>query len=189
MNLALADSEIATYRALLALYPNDMRGLNNLADAYMDLKDFFRAESLFRRAIESDSSVGLYLRALGTTQIAEGRASEAVSTLRRSVELYYCPTCSLPDLARAFELTGAPDSAIAVYQRYVTTPWSEWQNAGGEFRVSSYERLGALREARGDTALAIAAYDKVASLWSDANVELQPLVANARRRAAALRVR
>lgn len=384
-NVALPDSAIATYRALLAIYPNDARALNNLADAYEDLKDFPRAELLFRRAIESDSSLaplfnhlatdqfnggryaeaertlverarrfppqqdaeeieasidmmrgnfdaahtrtarmvvdagtdvggrsealrmlatlaiirgrlteadqsygtieelqadagsgggyieaaiaiafidiwyrheparglavldsavaryplptlpaldrnyatlaymyalggrparsrellaevranertpgatrgglglrdeGTYLRALGATEQAEGRRMDAVSTLRRSDAVYFCTTCTLPDLARAYELIGARDSAIVVYQRYVTTPWSEWQNALGDFRVTAYGRLGALHEARGDTAEALAAYDQVVRLWTQADVELQPVVADARRHAASLR--
>jgi tetratricopeptide (TPR) repeat protein len=130
---------------------------------------------------------GTYLRALGATELAEGKPAQAVATLRQSVSLYFCPTCTLPDLARALELSGSPDSAIAVYQLYVTTPWSEWQNALGEFRVTAYERLGALNEARGDTAKAIAAYDQVTKLWGGADAELQPAVADAREHAVALR--
>ena len=130
---------------------------------------------------------GTYLRALGATEIAEGKPAQAVATLRQSVKLYFCPTCTLPDLARALELAGYPDSAIAVYQQYVTTPWSEWQNALGEFLPTSYERLAALHEARADTAQAIAAYDKVASLWITADSALQPIVLNSRERATALR--
>ena len=384
-SVALPDSAIATYRALLSLYPTDMRGLNNLGSVYMDLREYARAESLFHRAIESDSSVGLlfnhlatvqlnggryddaertlaerarrfppqqddqdisvaldvvrgdfdgarvhtqrlladagsdagnrleplkmlgtlalirgrldesdrdfsavealqagegngggyleaavalafsniwyrhdsarglalldaaiaryplaslsvldrnystlayiyalggrpararellaevranervpgatrgglglrdegtYLRALGATELAEGKPAQALATLRHSVQLYFCPTCSLPDLARAFELAGYPDSAIAVHQQYVTTPWSEWPNALGEFRTTSYQRLGALHDARGDTALAIASYEKVATLWANADAELQPIALNSRQRAAALR--
>ena len=384
-SVALPDSAIATYRALLSLYPNDMRGLNNLASVYMDLREYARAESLYHRAIESDSSVGLlfnhlatvqlnggrydeaertlaerarrfppqqddqdisvaldvvrgdfdgarthsqrlladagsdaasrleplkmlgtlalisghlvesdhdfdsvevlqagegsgggyleaaaalafsdiwyrhdnarglalldsavaryplaslspldrnyatlaymyalggrpararelladvranervpgatrgglglrdegtYLRALGATEIAEGKPAQAVATLRQSVRLYFCPTCTLPDLARALELAGYPDSAIAVYRQYVTTPWSEWPNALGEFRATAYQRLGALHEARGDTAQAITSYDKVATLWAHADLELQPIVSNSRQRSAALR--
>ena len=130
---------------------------------------------------------GTYLRALGATELAEGKPAQAVATLRSSVRLYFCPTCTLPDLARALELAGYPDSAIAVYQQYVTTPWSEWPNALGEFRTTSYQRLAALHEARGDTAQAMAAYEKVATLWADADAELQPIALNARQRAAAMR--
>ncbi len=130
---------------------------------------------------------GGYLRALGAAEIAEGRYAQAVVTLRRSVDVYFCPSCAVPDLARAFELAGQPDSAIAQYNRYVTMPWSEWRNAGGEFRVSAYGRLGALHEGRGEMEAAIHAYDQVVALWGGADAELQPVVADARRRAAALR--
>ncbi|MEO5868288.1 MAG: BTAD domain-containing putative transcriptional regulator [Gemmatimonadaceae bacterium] len=387
LNVSLPDSAIATYRALLALYPTDTRGLNNLATVYMDLKDFARAEALYHRALESDSSIALiynslatdqlnggrydasaqtlvvrarkfpvsqeveaitasislargdidatqqraeamlaaagsegdgrteplkmlgtlgmirgrlddaeryersvtdlqdrhdqstfsltaaivlgfidiwyrqmperglavidstlrrhpldsiapldrnygflayayalggrpararalladlmtaehvsgatpgglglrdegsYLRALGTTEIAEGRFAQAVVTLRRAVALSTCPNCALADLARAYELAGKPDSAIAMFERYVVTPWSEWQNAEGEFRVPAYEHLGRLYEARGDSAHAIAAYDRVSTLWRGADAELQPQVADARHHAALLRRR
>jgi Tetratricopeptide repeat len=105
------------------------------------------------------------------------------------VKFYFCPTCTLPDLARALELAGYPDSAIAVYQQYVTTPWSEWHNALGEFRVTAYQRLAALHEARGDTTQAIASYDKMIALWAGADPELQPIVLNSRQHAAAMRAR
>ena len=130
---------------------------------------------------------GTYLRALGATELAEGKPAQAVVTLRQSVRLYFCPTCTLPDLARALELAGYPDSAIAVYQQYVTTPWSEWQNALGEFRVTSYERRAALHEARGDTAQAIVDYNKVSTLWEHADAALQQIVLNSREHAAGLR--
>ena len=123
---------------------------------------------------------------MGTTEIAEGHFAQSVVTLRRAVALSTCPTCALPDLARAYELAGARDSAIATFERYVTTPWSEWQNAEGEFRVTAYQHLARLYEARGDSARAISAYDKVSALWRGADLGLQPQVADARRHAALL---
>ncbi|HMI58291.1 MAG TPA: BTAD domain-containing putative transcriptional regulator, partial [Gemmatimonadaceae bacterium] len=195
--LALLDSAVARY-PLASLEPLD-RNYATLAYVYALGGRPARARELLAdvRANERVQGVtrgglglrdeGTYLRALGATEIAEGKPAQAVVTLRQSVNVYFCPTCTLPDLARAFELAGAPDSAIAVYQRYVTTPWSEWQNALGEFRVTSYQRLGELNEARGDTAKALAAYDEVAALWNGADAELQPAVAVARKRALALR--
>ena len=50
-NAAIPDSAIDTYRALLAIYPNDMRALNNLGDVYMDLRDYARGEVLFHESI------------------------------------------------------------------------------------------------------------------------------------------
>ena len=130
---------------------------------------------------------GDYLRAQGAAELAEHHYRQAVTTLSRAVELSDCAVCALPDLARAFDLAGQPDSAITVYQRYLNTPWSEWMAADGEFRVPAWQRLGELYEARADTGRAVAAYEKVASLWGNADAELQPVVTSARLRAIALR--
>ncbi|MEO8452217.1 MAG: BTAD domain-containing putative transcriptional regulator [Gemmatimonadota bacterium] len=130
---------------------------------------------------------GGYLRAEGAAELAEHRYKQAVVTLARAVEVSDCAVCALPDLARAYDLVGRPDSAIVVYQRYLQTPWSDWMGADGEFRVPVYRRLAELYDARGDTALAIAGYEKVAALWSNADAELQPQVAAVRNRMIVLR--
>ena len=83
-SVALPDSAIATYRALLALYPTDMRGLNNLASVYMDLREYARAESLYHRAIESDSTVALLFNHLATVQLNGGRLRRGRSHARRA---------------------------------------------------------------------------------------------------------
>ncbi|MEP6573516.1 MAG: FlgO family outer membrane protein [Gemmatimonadota bacterium] len=196
LGLALLDSAIARH-PLASLAPLS-RSEALLAYTYALGGRPARARELLAEARASEAAPGTtrgglgvrdegtYLRALGVTELAEGHAADAVRTLHRSDELSFCPVCSLPDLAHAFERAGQPDSAIAVYERYVTTPWSEWPNAGGEYRGSAYERLAPLLEARGDTLRAIKAYDRIATLWSGADAELQPLVENARRRSAAL---
>ncbi|MFI5242760.1 MAG: BTAD domain-containing putative transcriptional regulator, partial [Gemmatimonadales bacterium] len=183
-SLAPLDRNYAPLAYLYALGGRPSRARELLAN----VREFERAPGATRGGLGLRDE-GTYLRALGATELAEGKRADAVTTLQRSVQLYYCPTCTLPDLALAYELTGIPDSAIAVYQRYVTTPWSEWQNSLGDSRVTAYQRLAALHEARGDTAAAIAAYDEVATLWAHADVELQPLVADAQRRSSALGVR
>ena len=86
-SVALPDSAIATYRALLALYPTDMRGLNNLGSVYMDLREYARAESLFHRAIEADSQVSLLFNHLATVQLNSGRYAEAERTLAERASL------------------------------------------------------------------------------------------------------
>ena len=96
------------------------------------------------------------------------------------------PVCTLPDLARAYDEGGPPDSAIAVYSRYVTTPWVWWLRTDGEYHAATYERLGQLYEARGDRAHAIDAYDHAIKLWSSADPELQPRVGTMRARLSAL---
>lgn len=193
---AVLDSAVARY-PLQSLEPLD-RNYAPLAYLYALAGDPARARELLANVREYERAPGVtrgglglrdegtYLRALGVTELAEGRQREAIVTLRRSVDLYYCPSCTLPDLALAYDRAGAADSAIAVYQRYVTTPWSEWQNAIGDSRATAYQRLGALHEIRGDTAAAITAYEQVAALWAHADVEMEPQVAAARQRASAL---
>jgi len=129
---------------------------------------------------------GAYLLSRGVTELAEARVADAIVTLRRAVQLSPCPTCALPDLARAYELSGQRDSAIAAYDRFLRTPWSDWQLTGREARGTTYHRLGSLYEARGDTARAIAAYEAFAALWRTADSALQPEVVDARRRSQAL---
>ena len=81
LSVALPDSAIASYRTLLAVYPTDMRGIANLGAVYMDVCDFPRAESLYRRAIEIDSTVALLFNHLATAQLNGGRYPEAERTL------------------------------------------------------------------------------------------------------------
>ena len=85
-------------------------------------------------------------------------------------------------LARAYERAGQRDSAVAVYERAVTTP--------GYFRAfeesatlgPTYRRLGELYEERGDTARARDYYGRFVDLWKDADAELQPRVREVRQK-------
>ena len=130
---------------------------------------------------------GQYLRPAGAALLAERKYPDAQATLRESNAEYWCPICTLPDLGRAYDLGGQPDSAIAVYSRYVATPWVWWLSSDGEFHAWTYRRLGELYEERGDTARAVDAYGKMLVLWKDADPMLQRDVAAVRGRVAALR--
>lgn len=125
-------------------------------------------------------------RAEGVAWLAQGRVSDGLALLRRSVDGHFCPVCSHPDLARAYDRAGMPDSAIAIYERYVATPWTERWSSDGEFLGHALLRLGELHEARHDTTKAVAAYRRFTELWREADPELQPMVARARARLVAL---
>ena len=97
--------------------------------------------------------------------------------------------CPLPPLGRAYELAGETDSAMTVYERYVTTPRAYrvigvGRNIGSDayFLAGIYQRLGELHEERGHRAKAIDYYGRFVDLWKEADPELQPRVAEARRR-------
>ena len=55
------------------------------------------------------------------------------------------------------------------------------------FLARTYLRLGELYEAKGDRAKSMDYYTKFIDLWKDADIELQPTVAEARRRLDKLR--
>ncbi len=119
--------------------------------------------------------------ALAAVALAEGRAEDAIADLRRA-DRGNCSICILPLLGQAYDAAGQPDSVIAVYERYVNTPWlprlavSDWYALAG-----IYERLGGLYDLRGDKERAISYYQRFVKLWEDADPELQPRVLAARR--------
>ena len=92
------------------------------------------------------------------------------------------PWQRLPDLARAYDLAGNADSALAVYARYVGT--SEYNKLATDavYLGPSLKRLGELYEAKGDRDNAIKQYTRFVELWKGADPELQPQVAAVRDR-------
>jgi DNA-binding SARP family transcriptional activator len=139
----------------------------------------------------------------GSVAMAEGRVEDALVELRFVQERDRCPICQLPLFGQLYESIGQADSALAVYERYVTTPYAERclttpytrRALGGVTPAAGfdpywlpvvYERLGDLYGQRGDTAKAIYYYGKLVDLWKDADPELQPRVEAARRAIEAL---
>jgi tetratricopeptide (TPR) repeat protein len=117
----------------------------------------------------------------GVVALAERRFGEAETELRAAADSSDCAICVLPDLARLYQGWEKPDSEIAVYERYVGTPW-EWRFETDAFELGrATERLAQLYQQRGDTVKAAAAYDRLVRLWNRADPELQPEVTAARR--------
>jgi tetratricopeptide (TPR) repeat protein len=98
-----------------------------------------------------------------------------------------CTSCLLFDLARTFDAAGMRDSAIAAYERYVTTPYSLRFGESNDplFLPRALERLGQLYGSRGDAVKASSYFRRFVELWKNADPELQPRVIEARRRIAA----
>jgi eukaryotic-like serine/threonine-protein kinase len=129
--------------------------------------------------------------AAGLLALSERRYADAIAEFRRSDD-GVCPICALALLGKAYDVAGEGDSALAVYERYVTTPWptrvfGPFSSSDPLYLAAMYERLGELYEARGQTDKAIGYYAQFAALWHDADSELQPRVAEAQRRLARLR--
>ncbi len=124
---------------------------------------------------------------LGVVALAEGRLPAAIGDLQLASRTLPCPLCVLPDLARAYQAAGQPDSASAVYERYVSLPW-EWRFETDAVELGwALRALGALDQQRKEPGKAAGAYARLVRLWEHADPELQPVVDTARRRAAQLR--
>jgi serine/threonine protein kinase/tetratricopeptide (TPR) repeat protein len=136
--------------------------------------------------------------ARGQVALAEGRYADAVVELQAYVPTpRHCLACGQAALAQAYDRLGSSDSAIAVYERYVTTPsvFRMFDQGGtgpapgsGPFSndatqlAPSYKRLGELYEQRGDRAKARHYYSRFVELWKDSDPELKPLVSAVRQR-------
>jgi tRNA A-37 threonylcarbamoyl transferase component Bud32/TolB-like protein len=123
-------------------------------------------------------------RAQGEIAIAEKRFGDAVTAFR-AADIGLCVICAMPDIARAYDLSSQPDSAIATYERYLTTP-SYTRGTDATQLAPARKRLAELYDAKGNRAKAIEHYKAFIELWKNADPELQPAVIHARQRLAAL---
>jgi tetratricopeptide (TPR) repeat protein len=113
---------------------------------------------------------------------AARRINEAETELRQAAETDFCAICSLPDLARVYEASGKPDSALATYERYVATPWLfRYENDGLELGWAM-KRLGELYDEKDEPDKAAAAYSRLRRLWERADPELEAVVVQLQRR-------
>jgi TolB-like protein len=104
-------------------------------------------------------------RLRGAILLARHRYLEAQAELRLAAEREECALCSLPALGRSYDLAGRADSAVAVYERYLRTPWMKRLELDAVELGPIWLRLGELYEARGDRAGAMAMNRQLAGLW------------------------
>jgi eukaryotic-like serine/threonine-protein kinase len=124
-------------------------------------------------------------RLTGYLAMAESRYADAARNFQ-AADKYFCISCALPDMAHAYDLAGNADSAIAVFTRYAksadpTSTMDAW------FLAGAHKRFGELLEAKGDLNSAAANYEKFIELWKNADPELQPKVAEVKKRLARIR--
>ncbi|MBU6367272.1 MAG: hypothetical protein KJT01_13750, partial [Gemmatimonadetes bacterium] len=146
-------------------------------------------------ALDADQRLYAWARwrlAEGEVALAEGRVADAITAFRKAggsdsgkVEPAWSGRVDAA-MGRAFDRGGRSDSAAAYFARL----------ADGDLPIDgpltlpiALRRLGELAEARGDLPEAIRRYRAFAQLWRDADPELQPQVADVRRRIAALEAR
>jgi tetratricopeptide (TPR) repeat protein len=117
----------------------------------------------------------------GDIAMAEKRYDAAAASYREAARPL-APWERLPDLARAYDLGGHVDSALAVYARYAAGSDYGRLNTDATYLGPSLKRLGELYEEKGDRDNAAKAYARFIELWKNADPELQPHVTEARRR-------
>ncbi|MDF2774213.1 MAG: protein kinase [Geminicoccaceae bacterium] len=130
----------------------------------------------------------------GEIALASGKPREALDEFRRGdigfdgAPADECAACLPFNLARAYDAAGKPDSAAMMFERYLSTPtWFKSSPGLDPVRLPAIrERLGQLYEEMGNTVKAIENYRAFIELWKNADPELQPRVADAKRRLARL---
>jgi tetratricopeptide (TPR) repeat protein len=175
--LPSVDPSFATYIGVVTAYafagrPDRARAVVAQWDAQRRLSPQF-ADSIIGRMME------------GHVALATGRYPEAANAFRAADRLG-CEVCEIPLLARAQELAGQADSAIVAYEWYLDTRRMDRMDPDALFIPFVHERLGALYEAKGQRGKALRHYEAFVELWKEGDPVLQPRVALARQRVAAL---
>ena len=133
----------------------------------------------------------LLLHARASIERAEGETQRAIADLQ---EAEHVPAIRLglfddaeieaaePELARLYEQIGARDSAIAVYERYLTIGSLDRVRADAIELAPTLSRLAVLYEARADRVTAARYYRQFAALWrtGDKAARRRALIAESR---------
>jgi tetratricopeptide (TPR) repeat protein len=181
--LALLDTAIDTFFDSLA--PED-RGYAEMAEAYAVAGNIDRARELLdegERVLDQSflrQVRGSYYSARGYIALAEERFADAVTEFKLMDAELGCTICPLHGMGTAYRLANEPDSAIAVFERYVNTPRSGGVINDAVWLPNVYVQLGELYEERGNRERAADYYNRLVELWQDADPELQPKVEAAR---------
>jgi eukaryotic-like serine/threonine-protein kinase len=75
------EAAINEYTRLLQRYPENVASWNNLALAYRDWRRFATAESLYRRAIQVDSTIATIYYGVHSSQVFQGKFADSRRTL------------------------------------------------------------------------------------------------------------
>jgi tetratricopeptide (TPR) repeat protein len=171
------------------------------AMAYAHAGNPDKARAMFNRyrAEMTDASIARIQvsdvhQALAEIALASGKPQEALEEFRRGdigadgAPANECNSCLPFNLGRAYDAAGKPDSAAMMFEQYLATPtwWKGEAETDGVRLPAIRERLGQLYEGLGNVPKAIENYKAFIELWKNADPELQPRVADARRRLARL---
>jgi len=126
--------------------------------------------------------------ALGEIALAEKKFGDAIAEFRRADmgpdghPAMEDPVRTHFNLGRAFDLANQPDSAIVELEAYTAGHWDSRLDDDLYALAGTHKRLGELYDAKGEREKAISHLSKFVELWKNADPELQPAVADAKRR-------
>jgi tRNA A-37 threonylcarbamoyl transferase component Bud32/tetratricopeptide (TPR) repeat protein len=161
-------------------------GRPDKAREYVNRFDADVRDTAYKRDLQDDRA-----NALGEVLLAEHRAAEALAEFRRADRKpdgpsQSCNICATFQEARAFDAAGQADSALVRYERVIAEYSYDRLTFDRYFLAPFSKRVGELYEQRGNTAKAAKYYRDFVNLWAHADTELQPQVAEVRRRLARL---
>ena len=148
------------------------------------------ADTTLRRGRTPDTEV-----ALADIALAENKPKDALAHLARaggeSMDRDRLGKEHESDYARAgfaYDMEQNADSAIASFTKFLSTPALHRIIGPNDplYLAATYKRLGELYEAKGDAKNAATYYTKFVDLWKNADPELQPKVAEVKKRLARL---
>jgi eukaryotic-like serine/threonine-protein kinase len=188
LDSALAGGALEKLAPIARPYPR-------LANAYALAGRVDRARQMLAGFEDSRKTQGRYADEqdrhvmAGEIALAERDYGAAIRELR-AADKWGCPVCLLPEIARAYDLGGNTDSALVLFRQFADKLYTVYPNSdmstAGQFTGGVYKRLGELYEAKGDRENAARFYTKFVDLWKNADPELQPKVAEVRKRLARL---
>jgi tetratricopeptide (TPR) repeat protein len=195
----LQDTAAAVASMDAALRDPVFAAMGPVAMPYLEVADFYLAANQPDRAEEMVETflaeVPLEFRQpldhvlymiRGRVAMVRGRLEEAREAFAIADTYPGSPFHTLQYLGALDELAGRPDSAIASYERYLSTGTTNRLVWDAILLPQVLERLAALHEAAGHARQAADYYTRLADLWAGADPELCPRAERARERARAL---
>lgn len=140
------------------------------------------ADTVNRRNRQTDAH-----RIQAELAITENRPRDAVNEFFKADSLPDGPVTGDPsvvlyNVGRAFDKANEPDSAIAMFEQYLHCQSVDRMSNDPVDLPLTQRRLGELYEAKGDRTRAVAHYTAFVDLWKNADPDLQPQVADVRKR-------
>ena len=132
-------------------------------------------------------TLALRYRLDGYAALAEKRYADAARSFRAGDVGETCYTCTAPLIGIALDRAGMTDSATKEFERYANAQFRPLFD-GPYLLPSVLQRLGEIYEGKGDREKAAEYYERYVTLYKTADPELQPRVADVKKRIARLKI-